>query len=304
MAEEQMMALHGRALEIETRIAAQLGLSLRPQGPCETTRDPAYRRARVVVRRHTALWAEWTQAERLRWQIAMTASHRLAGAVKVLPIRDRADVYAAALPYLFTAAVTWDPARAKFSTHARSWIRAGITRQAAHHAATATVRLTATGTTARRIQSTNMSADDVAEFGFRRDTLDAARGLEISSLDRAVDGHRPIDGLRDDRPSAEDGLAQHESIVALRGHLDAIARVLPRQVDALKLYYGLDGVEDRTLTEVGARLGGISRERARQLQRGAVAAIRHRVGIDDPDMPADVVRRLAQIPTMPRQVSL
>ena len=287
----QLVQIHTEALAIEERIAAQLDLSLSPRGACERTRDPAYRRARVVVRQHADLWVEWTRAERLRWQIAMTAERILYATVRILPACDREDVCAAALPYLFTAAVTWDPALGKFSTHARHWIRAGVTRQSSRHAAAATVRLTATGQRARR----HAGSADIARFRFRRDTYDAARGWAIGSLDGNTDGDRPSEDVRDDRPSAEERLVEHDRAVWLHDHLDAVARVLPRHVEAARLYHGFDG-EDRTLSDVGAQLGGLSRERARQLQRGAIAAIRHRIGLEPGEATSGVMQRLALIP--------
>ena len=102
--------------------------------------------------------------------------------------------------------------------------------------------------------------------------------------------------MRDDRPSAEERLAEHDRAAWLHDHLDAVARVLPRHVEAARLYHGFDGVEDRTLSDVGVVLGGLSRERARQLQRGAIAAIRHRIGLEPGEATSGVMQRLALIP--------
>jgi RNA polymerase primary sigma factor len=101
----------------------------------------------------------------------------------------------------------------------------------------------------------------------------------VTSLDAPVgdDGAALGDFLEDDAAPGPDDLAAQ---AAGRHALHRALRDLPvRQRQVLVLRFGLDAGEPRTLEEVGAILG-CSRERARQLERAGLWALR------DPDVRA------------------
>lgn len=286
----QLVQIHIEALAIEERIAAQLGLSLRPRGR-ERTREPAHRRAREVVRLHPSLWADWCRSEALRWQIALTGRRQLGYAVCRYPVADRRDIYAATLPYLLRAAISWSPDRGRFTTHVKAWIGAGVGRARRTEHQHATVARPAWLIEVARTISEGRDHHHGA------DVLIAAKGFSISSLDAKPAGAatRPVDLLAAPDEAADVDLDQHEQIEVMRQHLARVGDVLPRHTEALRLYYGLDGGEARTLKEVGATMGDISRERARQLANGALAGMRRCAGLDDPGVdrqPQDVQRRI------------
>jgi RNA polymerase sigma factor (sigma-70 family) len=72
-------------------------------------------------------------------------------------------------------------------------------------------------------------------------------------------------------PSPEDVTAQRELAGAIA---HALATLEPRTAAALRLYFGLDELEPRTLEQVGAELG-ITRERVRQIVMRALRRLRH-----------------------------
>ena len=65
-----------------------------------------------------------------------------------------------------------------------------------------------------------------------------------------------------------------------RSRRDAIRRALtqltPREAKILKMHYGLDTTEPRTLEEIGQDLS-VTRERVRQIEAGAFAKLRELV---------------------------
>jgi RNA polymerase primary sigma factor len=93
--------------------------------------------------------------------------------------------------------------------------------------------------------------------------LDDARGTTLS--DRLVDS---------EEPSIERKILLKEltdSLERLLGELDR------RQRTVLKLRFGLEGARPSSLSEIGRRLK-VSRERVRQIERGAIRSIRDSLG--------------------------
>jgi RNA polymerase sigma factor (sigma-70 family) len=95
----------------------------------------------------------------------------------------------------------------------------------------------------------------------------------VASLDTPVgdDGAALQDFLEDDSAPGPDGLAME---AVGREALEQVLNALPeRERQVLILRFGLDSGTPRTLEEVGAVMG-FSRERARQVERDALAALR------------------------------
>ena len=67
----------------------------------------------------------------------------------------------------------------------------------------------------------------------------------------------------------EDALVADEEKAKALGLLNEID---PREADVLRLHYGLDGTKSMTLKEIGKQLG-LTRERIRQIQRGALTKL-------------------------------
>jgi RNA polymerase primary sigma factor len=175
----------------------------------------------------------------------------------------------------------------KFSTYATWWIKQAITRGAADRGANpirlpvhvdeqvgrlrrAQVRL------AERLGREPSSGELAAELGLPAQAVERLWGASqvVTSLDVPIgdDGGAALqDLLEDDSTVGPDELA----VEALgRQALEQALAALPeRQRRVLILRFGLDSGTPRTLEEVGAVLG-ISRERARQLERATLAALR------------------------------
>jgi RNA polymerase primary sigma factor len=174
----------------------------------------------------------------------------------------------------------------KFSTYATHWIRQAIARGAADRGARA-IRLPvhideevgrlwrAEARVYERLGQEPSAEALAAELDMPVEKVirlkDAAQA--ITSLDTPIgdDGTALQDFLEDEQAVGPDELAAE----ALgREALEQALAVLPeRQRQVLILRFGLDAGTPRTLEEVGALLG-CSRERARQLERAALAALR------------------------------
>jgi len=174
----------------------------------------------------------------------------------------------------------------KFSTYATWWIRQAIARGAADRGARAirlpvhvdeqVGRLRRTQTRlhellGREPTDGELAADldmPVDKVGRLKDTAQA-----ITSLDTPIgdDGAALQDFLEDEQAVGPDELAVE---AVGREALEQVLKALPeRERQVLILRFGLDSGTPRTLEEVGAVMG-FSRERARQVERDALAALR------------------------------
>jgi RNA polymerase primary sigma factor len=174
----------------------------------------------------------------------------------------------------------------KFSTYATWWIRQAIARGAADRGARAirlpvhvdeqVGRLRRTQTRlhealGREPTDAELAADldmAVEKVGRLKDTAQA-----ITSLDTPIgdDGAALQDFLEDEQAVGPDELAVE---AVGREALEQVLQALPeRERQVLVLRFGLDSGTPRTLEEVGAVMG-FSRERARQVERDALAALR------------------------------
>jgi RNA polymerase primary sigma factor len=174
----------------------------------------------------------------------------------------------------------------KFSTYATWWIRQAIARGAADRGARAirlpvhvdeqVGRLRRTQTRMHELLGREPTDEELAveldmateKVGRLKDTAQA-----ITSLDTPIgdDGAALQDFLEDDSAVGPDELA----VGAVgREALEQVLNALPeRERQVLVLRFGLDSGTPRTLEEVGAVMG-FSRERARQVERDALATLR------------------------------
>ena len=193
----------------------------------------------------------------------------------------------------------------KFSTYATWWIRQAIARGAADRGARA-IRLPVHvdeqvgrlwRTRSRMLEAlgrepTDQELADALDLPVDRVARLKDTAQAITSLDTPIgdDGAALQDFLEDDSAVGPDELAV-EAIG--REALEQVVAALPkRERQVLILRFGLDSGTPRTLEEVGAVMG-FSRERARQLERSALSALRRpeiRARLEDLD------RRIQPLP--------
>ena len=174
----------------------------------------------------------------------------------------------------------------KFSTYATWWIRQAIARGAADRGARAIrlpVHVDEQVGRLRRAQARLKGslgrepspAELAAEVHLPVEAVARLQGAAqaVTSLDTPVgdEGAALQDLLEDDSAVGPDELAMEA--VGRESLEQALATLPERARQVLVLRFGLDSGTPRTLEEVGAVLG-VSRERARQVERGALAALR------------------------------
>jgi len=175
----------------------------------------------------------------------------------------------------------------KFSTYATCWIRQAITRGIAN--------------TGRTIRLPVHAGDTLARLQKARTRLELKYGRPATMTELAADVEMPEDKITEalrfaneplslSEPLREDGDAELGDVVEDRGAAspfevaatsllpDEIARLLApldeREREILKLRFGLDRGEPRTLEEVGEHFN-LTRERIRQIEARAMSKLRH-----------------------------
>ncbi len=175
----------------------------------------------------------------------------------------------------------------KFSTYATWWIRQAITRGIANTGRTIRLPVHA-GDTLARVQKARTRLE--IEFGRPATTSELATDLELPE-EKVLDALRfASDPLSLSEPLREDGDAELGDVVEDRGAAspfesaaaamlgDEVGRLLSpldeREREILRLRYGLDRGEPRTLEEVGEHFH-LTRERIRQIEARAMSKLRH-----------------------------
>jgi len=193
---------------------------------------------------------------------------------------------------LMKAVERFDPKKGgKLSTYAGWWIRQGVRRALANQSRTIRVpvhqadKLTRMRRVADQLTAElgrEASDEEIAEeVGLTPQKVAALRSSAIrpSSLDARI-GHENGDtGFGD---LIADESAEDPSEVLrdkdMREGISALFKALtPRERDIIKMRYGLTGRPEKTLEEIGEKLG-VTRERIRQIQMGALGKMRRALG--------------------------
>jgi RNA polymerase primary sigma factor len=180
----------------------------------------------------------------------------------------------------------------KFSTYATWWVRQAVTRAIADQGRTIRIPVhmfDLAGKVARAMRSF------VQEFGCEATPQEIARRLEVEpsrvllalasvrdpiSMESSVGAD---DGIRlgDILPSEAVASPLAALIETRRAERTAkiLARLTPREAEIIRMRYGLGGMEEHTLQEVGDRFS-VSRERIRQIEAKVFARFRRRNSAD------------------------
>ncbi len=175
----------------------------------------------------------------------------------------------------------------KFSTYATWWIRQAITRGIANTGRTIRLPVHA-GDTLARLQKARVRLE--LKFGRPATIAELAEDVELPE-ERVVEALRfAAEPLSLSEPLREDGDAELGDLVQDRGAEspfevaavallpDEISRLLSpldeREREIVRLRYGLDRGEPRTLEEVGEHFN-LTRERIRQIEARAMSKLRH-----------------------------
>ncbi|HEX6292969.1 MAG TPA: sigma-70 family RNA polymerase sigma factor [Herpetosiphonaceae bacterium] len=179
----------------------------------------------------------------------------------------------------------------KFSTYASWWIRQAVTRALAEQGRTIRlpVHMTDTMTAVNRTRAAlatslnrTPSHQDMADaLGWSLDkyTTYLTRTAQPESLEKPVYASKDGDEIRLGELVADQTHAATFDQVAqaqLRADLDEILDRLPaRERRVIRLRFGLDDGQHRTLEEVGELVEGLTRERIRQIEAEALRKLRH-----------------------------
>ena len=174
----------------------------------------------------------------------------------------------------------------KFSTYATWWIRQAIGRGIDNTARTVRLPVHA-GAQVRRVLRAKAQME--GETGRSPTSFELAEQLQIPEREVASLMRHVLDPVSLATPVGSDGEAELGDVVAdttapspfdlvagqmLGGEIDKLLlRLGEREREILRLRYGLDRGEPRTLEEVGEALN-LTRERIRQIERGALAKLR------------------------------
>ncbi|MBX2796681.1 MAG: RNA polymerase sigma factor RpoD/SigA [Myxococcales bacterium] len=235
-----------------------------------------------------AAMAAWNEADGLRWRLAMSQQRIAFHEARKLASRmmDRSDLTQEGYVGLLRAAKRFDPERGlRFSTYARWWVRAQITRAIDQNGRV--VRLP--GAAVEQLRNLRKAQRDheqgggewtIAELadeaGVDRERAEflLSRGEAVSLDEPMEEGprSRPLGGVLSDDQAIDplvDAMERQETHRALA----AVEDLDERQRFVVTSRFGLDGDQPKSLAEVG-RLMSLSRERVRQLEKEALRALR------------------------------
>ena len=188
---------------------------------------------------------------------------------------------------LMTAARKFDPDRGvKFISYAVWWIRQAVQAAIARHGRPVRVPLNRTADLSRLGRTTTLLKDRLGRMPTTEElaratglTVEAVRSLGALNTEAVRLDHPTRDGDGNERmerfASAD---AEGTDTAAMQNSQThdielALATLPPRDAKVLRLYFGLDDGNSRTLEEIG-RMMGVTRERIRQLRDRALLRLR------------------------------
>jgi len=174
----------------------------------------------------------------------------------------------------------------RFSTYGSWWIKQAVARGVANQSRTVRIpyhviqmvnRCLATETRLRASTGRTPSLEDVAEalgepmkrIERIRHLITSIKNLDYESSWDAMGSLAEVEMLRppEDFEAQVDRLLEHERLNRLLG------RLTPREETVLRLRYGFDDGEARSLAATGVRIG-VSRERIRQIEKKALERLK------------------------------
>jgi RNA polymerase primary sigma factor len=188
---------------------------------------------------------------------------------------------------LMTAARKFDPNRGvKFISYAVWWIRQAVQAAIARHGRPVRVPLNRTADLNRLSRTVTLLKDRMGRMPTTEElaratglTLEAVRSLSALNSEAVRLDHPVRDGEASERierfaTSEQEGTDSSAIANSQTSYIEAaLASLPPRDAKVLRLYFGLDDGNSRTLEEIG-RMMGVTRERIRQLRDRALLRLR------------------------------